>query len=270
VTMESTLSILAKQGAALKKCMEADKTKRDAKIALEFKIPTSGAVDSMNLLGVSSQMVQSSVTNANYVEWTGKPTATTIPYYRATEVATSVDRPKGYWIPASCFEVIERLKVHGIKMETLTETKTLSVQMYRMQDAKYQAQPTEGHIKVSAKPVAEIRTQVFSKGSVYISTDQPLGDLAIVLLEPSSSSSFFSWGFFMEIFQQTEYMEGYVLEPMMKKMLERSPELKKEFEQKKENDKAFAENANAIRKWFYSKSNYFDERYLLYPIGREL
>ena len=57
---------------------------------------------------------------------------------------------------------------------------------------------------------------------------------------------------------------------MAKKMLEDSPELKIEFERKKESDKTFANDQNAILTWFYSKTKYYDERYLLYPIGREM
>jgi len=47
------------------------------------------------------------------------------------------------------------------------------------------------------------RKQLFAAGSVYISTDQPLGDLAMVSLEPTSKDSYFSWGFFLSIFQRT-------------------------------------------------------------------
>ena len=92
----------------------------------------------------------------------------------------------------------------------------------------------------------------------------------MILLEPKSKDSFFSWGFFLNIFQRTEYIEAYVMEPMAKRMLEESPELKKEFEQKKAQDKDFANDPNAIFSWFYSKTNYYDDRYLLYPVAREL
>ena len=147
--------------------------------------------------------------------------------------------------------------------------------MYRIEDGRIESEdhkplPFEGHMQVSGKTKAEMRKQLFPKGSVYISTDQPLGDLAITLLEPASKDSYFSWGFFLSIFQRTEYIEPYVMEPMAKKMLEDSPELRKEFEAKKAQDKAFANEPDAIFSWFYSKTKYYDERYLLYPVGREL
>jgi len=53
-------------------------------------------------------------------------------------------------------------------------------------------------------------------------------------------------------------------------MLDESPELRKEFEEKKAADKEFAGNPNAILTWFYSKTKYYDEKYMLYPVGRVL
>jgi len=76
----------------------------------------------------------------------------------------------------------------------------------------------------------------------------------MLLLEPKSKDSFFSWGFFHSIFQRTEYMEEYIMEPLAKKMLADSAELRKEFEIKKAKDSAFANNQNVILTWFYSKT----------------
>jgi hypothetical protein len=154
--------------------------------------------------------------------------------------------------------VIERLKMHGIKMEILKDRKEVFVEMYRIQNAKFQNDggrplPFEGHMQVTGTPISEKRKQVFAPGSVFISTDQPLGDLAMILLEPKSPDSYLSWGFFSEIFQRTEYIEAYVMEPTMKKMLEESSDLQKEFDQKKASDKVFANNPSAIYNWFYSK-----------------
>ncbi len=160
-------------------------------------------------------------------------------------------------------------------MTTLTSPKEVTVEMYRITDYKLQnegraVQPFEGHIQVDAITKTEIRNQLFEVGSVYISTDQPLGDLAMLLLEPLSKDSYFSWGFFLSIFQRTEYIEAYVMEPMAKKMLKESPALQKEFEEKKATDSAFAKDPAAILTWFYSKTKFYDDRYLLYPVGRAL
>jgi hypothetical protein len=167
------------------------------------------------------------------------------------------------------------MKLHGIKMETLTEAREVTVEMYRIENAKiedenHQTNPFEGHMQVSGTTKSEIHTKIYPMGSVYISTDQPLGDLAMLLLEPLSKDSFFRGGFFLTIFQRTEYIEPYVMEPMAQKMLKESPELKNEFEKKLAADQNFAKNPDAILSWFYSKTKYYDQRYLLYPVGRVL
>ncbi len=294
VLLESTLKLLAKTGQTLKQITEADKAIRPVKVPLDWKVPQMRnpvnfeksselqnsdtlppAPDTLDFLGITSRIVKSPVTNADYVEWLGKPVSMKVVNYKATEPTDFIIRPKGYWVPASCDEVIRRLKLHGIKMSIITEPRDVSVEMYRIENARFEnedhkALPFEGHMQVSGKTKPEIRKQLFPKGSVYISTDQPLGDLAIALLEPVSKDSYFSWGFFPSIFQRTEYMEAYVMEPMAKKMLEESPALQKEFALKKTQDTAFANDPIDILTWFYSKTKYYDDRYLLYPVGREL
>jgi hypothetical protein len=293
VLLESTLKILATEGKSLKESTLTDRAKRETKLATKYKVPQMNGTasfenqstvklnekpvtppDSLKLLGIESKIIKSTVTNSDYVEWTGKPVTTIIANYKASEQVDFITRPKGYFIPASCSEIIERIKLHGIQMETLKQSREVTVEMYRIQEAKFQNEggnvlPFEGHIQVSGNPVIETRKEVFPAGSVYISTDQTLGDLAVFLLEPKSADSFFSWGFFYAIFQRTEYIEPYVIEPTMTKMLADSPELQKEFEAKKAAEPDFANNPNAIYTWFYSKTKYYDEKYLLYPIGIE-
>jgi hypothetical protein len=291
----STLKLLATKGQSLKEITEKDRAERIAKIPTAWKIPqvqnevsfdsrtakkdfdaTAKAADSMNLLGIAAVIKKSAVTNSDYVEWLGKAVTNKIPDYKSTEPIDFISRPKGYWIPASCDEIIARLKLHGIKMTMLTTPREIAVEMYRIKEYRFEddnhlLQPFEGHMQVTAiTTTTESHKQLFSTGSVYVSTDQPLGDLAILLLEPTSKDSYFSWGFFHSIFQRTEYIEAYVMEPMAKKMLEDSPALQKEFDEKKAADKAFAQDPNAILTWFYSKTKYYDDRYLLYPVGRTL
>jgi len=119
-------------------------------------------------------------------------------------------------------------------------------------------------------PVAEHRRQVFPPGSVRVSTDQPLGDLAVLLLEPAAPDSFFQWGFFHEVLSRTEYVEDYVMEPMAERMLAEDPDLAAQYLAKLEQDPDFRGDSEARLQWFYEKTPYFDERHLLYPVAREL
>jgi len=139
VLLESTLKILATQGQALREGVQADRMKRAEQVPLAWKVPQmqDGSAkeiptDTLMFLGIASQVVRSSITNAEYVEWLGKPERMKIPNYKATQPTNWVTRPKGYWIPAANADVIERLKWHGIQMEILTQPRTVAVEMYRI------------------------------------------------------------------------------------------------------------------------------------------
>ncbi len=119
-------------------------------------------------------------------------------------------------------------------------------------------------------PRVEKRRMLFPVGSVRVSTDQPLGDLAVILLEPSSTDSFYQWGFFLEVLSRVEYAESYVLEPLARKMLDANPSLRREFQQRLDADPDFRSNPKKRLDFFYRRTPYFDDRYLLYPIAREL
>jgi hypothetical protein len=115
----------------------------------------------------------------------------------------------------------------------------------------------------------ERRRETFPPGSVRVPTDQPLGTLAIMMLEPQGIDSLLGWGFCNEILQRTEYIEGYVIAPLAEKMLADDPTLKSEFEAKLADDPQFAADATARLQWFYLRTRFADERYLLYPVGIE-
>ena len=99
---------------------------------------------------------------------------------------------------------------------------------------------------------------------------QPLGLLAAAMLEPESKDSLLAWNEFPEILQRTEYIEGYAIAPLADRMLAENPALKAEFEAKLAADPKFAADPDARLGWFYERTFYYDERFLLYPVGREL
>lgn len=90
------------------------------------------------------------------------------------------------------------------------------------------------------------------------------------MLEPESPDSLFQWGYLAEILQRTEYVEGYVMEPMARAMLEADPELAAEFEKKLIDDEEFAGDRQARLQWFYEKTPFYDRRHRLYPIARSV
>jgi hypothetical protein len=216
---------------------------------------------------IESRKELSPISGSTVVQWTGRPATIDVAVWPAKIIAT-VRRPKAYWVPPAWPEVIERLALHGIAFERIAAPRTLEVEMYRIRDAKLD-EFFEGHARMKATPVAEKRTMTWAPGSVRVPADQPLGDLASMLLEPASPDSFFQWGFFLEVLQRVEYAEAYVIEPMAKAMLEEDPALRAEFAKKLADDAAFRGDPAARLRWFYDRSPYADTMLMLYPVGRE-
>jgi hypothetical protein len=266
IFLEAVIQALAKDGASLKKAIEKDRSLRNPEIVLTWtQNPKS---DSMLLLGIESKIQKSTITGKDYVVWTGKQITTTIPYVKNDLPASKAKRPKAYLIPAAYKSVIDKLILHGISLEILETEITADVKMYRIADHKFASQPFEGHFGVTGKVSPENRKEVFYPGAVRATTDQPLGDLLIHLMEPEATDSFFQWGYFVEIFNRTEYIEEYAIEPLARKML-LDENLKADFEKKKQSEPDFINNSQAVYEWFYSRSPFVDQRYLLYPIGIE-
>jgi murein tripeptide amidase MpaA len=267
VFLERIIEILNTDGANLKKAISSDKSARETELVLTWK--QSEKTDSMTLLGIESQILKSKVTNKDYVSWTGKSVTRKIPVIQNSKPDKIARRPKRYWVPSTYADVIERMKIHGIKMETIMAPVEVSVRMYKVTNHKFATAPFEGHFAVTGTVTAEIRKETFYPGSVKIDMDQPLGDLVMHLLEPEGSDSFFAWGFFHEIFNRTEYIEEYVIEPLARNMLASDKKLSDEYEAYVKTNPGFTDKPQEVYEWFYTRSSYVDSRYLLYPVGME-
>ena len=268
--LESVMRALAQDGNKLREAMAADRNRRLAEVTLAYRFPQQPPVEMIDFLGVEARTLSSRITNSDFVQWTGKPVTMKIPLLKMSEPALTVRRPAAYWIPPAWNEVIERLALHGIQMETLTAPRDVEVEMYRMTETTLAKQPFEGHVGVTGTPVVERHHRRFPAGSVRISTDQPLGELAVLLLEPNSTDSFYQWGFFLEIMTPTEYVEEYVMQPMAERMLAEDAKLKTAFEQKLKADSTLAKNPQEKLQWLYRHTPFFDSEWNLYPVAREV
>jgi hypothetical protein len=60
------------------------------------------------------------------------------------------------------------------------------------------------------------------------------------------------------------------MEPMAERMLEADPDLRQAFLEKLRSDREFRTDPRARLDWFYQQTPYHDDRYLLYPVAREV
>ncbi len=268
VMLESVMRLLGEQGFELRAAIQRDRERKPPTVPLDF-VRADAPEKQIEFLGIEYRVVPSEISGGLRVEWLGKPITMQVPYFRSNKMTASATRPKAYWVPAAWSDVIERLKIHGIKFDTIENWCEIDVTMYRLNDPKLASEPFEGRVRVTATSVAETRREKFPPGSVCVPTDQPLGDLVVALLDPAGPDSFFQWGFFHEVLQRTEYIDGYILEPMAEKMLKEDPKLREEFIAKLATDKDFAASPTKRLEWFYSRTPYYDERWRLYPVARE-
>ncbi|HEY6548087.1 MAG TPA: M14 family metallopeptidase, partial [Vicinamibacteria bacterium] len=283
VLLASTLEILGERGAELRRAVREDQDRRPAELVLDWEAPKA-PTRTLEVPGVEWRIVPSALSGGTRIEYTGKPRTWTAPKYDRTVPVTTVKRPRAYWVPPAWSDVIERLELQGLRVERQNEHHLVAVEMTRIREPKLASQPFEGRVGVSARFESERHAQVFPPGTVRVPTDQPLGDLLMLLLEPASPDSFFAWGFFHEVLQPTEYFEAYVLEPMAERMLAEDPALRAEFEKRLKEDpafragpgakgspqEAFLPSSTARLQWLYERTPFYDERAFLYPIGREM
>lgn len=267
VLLESAMRSVAASTASLRAAVADDQSRRPASVPLEYtyaETPTT-----IDFAGIDYRLRLSPISGQVAIDWLGKPLAMKMPVLPKSTVVASASRPKAYWVPAAWPDVIDRLALHGIRFERVAQARTLELEMYRVSEVKLATEAYEGRIAVTANVTPEKRRETYAAGSVRVPTDQPLGDLAVLLLEPASPDSFFQWGFFDSVLQPTEYVEAYIMEPMAVRMMAEDPALAKEFEQKLIDDAAFRSSATERLQWFYRRTPFHDPRALLYPVGRE-
>jgi len=270
IFLEEAMRLLADKGADLTAAIAADRALRPAEIPANFEADDQ-STSTRPFKGILYETFDSPASGRSELRWLGRPDPELwqVPFF-ASHPTLTLTRPRAYWVPGYRTDIIERLRLHGVMMEPLDAPRTVTVDMLRLDDPVVSARTNEAHVPITVTKVTpERRDWTWPTGSVRVSTDQPLGDVVVLLLEPRSSESFFAWGMFPEVLNRVEYIEAYAIAPLAEKMLAADPALKAEFEAKLAADPAFAADGDARLGWFYERTPFYDDRYRLYPVGRE-
>ena len=221
--------------------------------------------------GFKAERDSSWVSGSVWTKYTNEKNDFTVPYYDELEVSDSVQVPAEYLIPeewGKWDDIINRIKLHGIKVEQLVKDKNLRVTRYKFKNKKFATYSYESHQRVKAEYEKYIEEVNVPKGTYVIKTNQRTVKMIVNLLEPKANDSFLSWGFFNSIFERKEYFESYVMEKIAREMMQENPDLKKEFKKKLVEDKKFRDSPRQRLNFFYVRSPYDDDHLNVYPVMR--
>jgi dipeptidyl-peptidase 4 len=125
-----------------------------------------------------------------------EPKEFTLQYLGKCESRLSVSRPFAYLIPASYSKAIDVLRRHGVAVEELSQETAFDAEIYRIDKVNRSTSRFQFHslVKVDATPRAA--RQTVPAGTVVVRTDQHLGTLAVILLEPQCEDGLTTWNFF--------------------------------------------------------------------------
>ena len=163
-------------------------------------------------------------------------------------------------------EVINRVKLHGVSVILLPDVSSVRVVATKLTNVKFPPASYEGRFRPDFTPHDFDTVAHIHQGSALVLVKQPKIKVLAWLLDAASEDSFLKWGFFNAVFEQKEYVEMYVLEPLAEKMFAENPSLKAEFDALKIHDPDFAANQWAQMNWVYNRTQYRDQEYCVYPV----
>jgi len=224
--------------------------------------------DTFLFRGYEIEIKKGIVSNADYLRYRQQPRNVPSVLFETVSPGVTIVPALGYLIPQQWTEVIDVLKYHGVKMHRLNQSVTDEFEGYRFSEVRFRTEPYEGRQLVSYKTHREKSTRTFPAGTYFAPLGCPESKLIMHMLEPQAPDALVGWGFFNTIFEQREYFEEYMMEPLAQDMMNAHPEIKREFEQRLREDENFAHDPRARLQFFYERSPYWDNEKDRYPVVR--
>jgi len=191
-----------------------------------------------------------------------------IPFLNHYKSSLSVGKPYCYVIPQAWREVIERMKWNGIEMEQLTTDKMIKGEVYYIKKFDTRNAYEGHHLHYNVEVEKREESLPFFEGDYMIKTNQNANRYIIETLEPQAPDSWFAWNFFDSILMQKEHFSPYIFEDEAAEILQKNPNIKTALEEKRKNDKDFADNAYAQLEFVYQKSKHYEPTHKRYPVIR--
>lgn len=267
VLLEAALKLAAEDRDRIARAKAIDRASRPATMLARWKPAAKPIGWIEHFKGIAFDTYRSPASGRVEQRWTGRPVTFRMPIIGQEPVET-VTLPKAWWVPQEQGEVIDRLRLHGIRFETIGAPRTLTLDRARLQQAAVQG-AQDGRHPLRASITHSKVVQALPAGTIRVPADQPLGLLAAALLEPEAPDSFLSWGFFPEMLASPPGAEAFVRAPLADAMLERDAALRRAFEGKLSAEPTFAADPDARLAWITGQAVTHGPFYMTYPILRE-
>jgi hypothetical protein len=192
-----------------------------------------------------------------------------VPLLDEVIVKTSARVPReGYIIDGGFAAQLAPLLDHqGIRWQPLAGQPRLDVDVYRATTVTFEP-PFEGRTRVNIQGAWARETRTLDQGAIFVPLAQPGVRLIVHLMDPAGPDSVAQWGLVTAAFERKEYMEPYVVEEEARKLIERDPSVRAQFDAAVAADAELAKSAERKRDWFYRRLPAWDERFNLLPIYR--
>ncbi len=235
---------------------------------ITFEINPKKEPSTVQFKGYKGEMIDSKVTTGKRLFYDrSKPFLEPVDYYNIFRPKNEITIPKAYILKQGWHRVVERLENNKIEFTQFEKDTTFIVETFHVDDYKTRKNAYEGHyLHYNTTVKIDSVSTTFSKGDIYIPTNQKGLRYIIETLEPEATDSFFNWNFFDTVLQQKEGYSAYVFEDVAEQFLKDNPAVKKEFEDKLAADEDFAKNPRAQLNFVYKKSPHYEKAHLLLPI----
>ena len=114
------------------------------------------------------------------------------------EPGLEVTRPRDYFLPQLLASVVDKLRQHGIVVSQLATPLTARFDVYKLTELRRAEREFQGHRQVTLEVTRHTESRRLAAGSYRVSMAQPLGTLALYLLEPESDDGLATWNFLDE------------------------------------------------------------------------
>jgi len=235
---------------------------------LKYNYVTSTKKDSIIFKGYEHSFPIHKITGLKRLKYdTTKPYTSYVPYYNSFTAKDSFKTPNLYYISAQEKDIIKRLKANKVEMKMISKDTSMLLGVYRVVEFSPSKKPYEGHFKLNNIKVQRDKELVqLKKGDYVLNSNQDAALFIHSVLQPELEDAYLTWNFFDSYLQQKEYFSSYIFIDKIEEILNNDIELKRQYELKKKEDKAFASSEWDQLYFIYKRSKYFEKSYNRLPV----